>query len=42
MQKKAQLNFVKSQNQIADIFTKPFKFEDFKRLRMLLRERNQV
>lgn len=37
-----QLKFVKSQNQVLDIFTKPFKFEDFRRLRMLLRVTNQV
>lgn len=34
--KDVQLEFVRSQDQIADIFTKPLKFEDFARLRNLL------
>ena len=34
--KDVQVEYVKSQDQIADIFTKPLKFEDFARLRNLL------
>ena len=34
--KDVQVEYVKSQDQIADIFTKPLKFEDFVRLRNLL------
>ncbi|KAL4368367.1 hypothetical protein GQ457_05G028310 [Hibiscus cannabinus] len=31
--KEVELKFVKTQDQVADIFTKPLKFEDFKRMR---------
>ena len=34
--KEVQLKYVKSQDQVADIFTKPLKFEDFARLRARL------
>ena len=34
--KDVQVEYVRSQDQIADIFTKPLKFEDFARLRNLL------
>ena len=34
--KEVQLRYVKSQDQIADIFTKPLKYEDFTRLRARL------
>ena len=36
-----ELNFAKSQTQIIDIFTKPLKLEDFRRLRMLFRVTNK-
>ena len=42
MNKEVQLNFVNSQDQIIDIFTKSPKFEDFRRLIMLLGVANQV
>ena len=42
LKKEVQLNCAKSQNQIVNIFTKPLKFEDFRRLKMLLRVTNQV
>ncbi|KAG6401917.1 hypothetical protein SASPL_138785 [Salvia splendens] len=35
-----QVEYVKSQDQIADIFTKPLKFEDFIKIRTLLGARN--
>ena len=34
--KEVRLEYVRSHDQIADIFTKPLKFEDFTRLRNLL------
>ncbi|KAG6418439.1 hypothetical protein SASPL_120643 [Salvia splendens] len=37
-----QVKYVKSQDQVADIFTKPLKFEDFIKIRMLLGMTNQV
>ena len=42
LKKEVPLNFTKSQDQIADIFSKSLKFEDFRRLRMLLGVTNQV
>ena len=42
MKKEEQLKFVKFQGQIVDIFTKCIKFEDFRRLRMLIGVTNQV
>ena len=40
--KDVQLEYVKSQDQVADIFTKPLKHEDFVKLRSLLGITNQV
>ncbi|XP_057791180.1 uncharacterized mitochondrial protein AtMg00810-like [Salvia miltiorrhiza] len=40
--KEVQVEYVKSQDQVADIFTKPLKFEDFIKLRSLLGMINQV
>ena len=40
--KDVQLEYVKSQDQVADIFTKPLKQEDFVKLRSLLGITNQV
>ena len=40
--KEVQVEYVKSQDQIADIFTKPLKHEDFTKLRSLLGMTNQV
>ena len=34
--KEVELKYVKSQDQVVDIFTKPLKFEDFQRLRSSL------
>ncbi|OIT21260.1 hypothetical protein A4A49_56223, partial [Nicotiana attenuata] len=41
--KKVKLKYVKSHDQVADIFTKPLKFEDFQRLRSSLgvKKKNQ-
>jgi len=33
IKKKVELTHVKNQDQVADIFTKPLKFKDFRRLR---------
>jgi len=40
--KDVQVGYVKSQDQVADIFTKPLKHEDFIKLRGLLGMTNQV
>ena len=40
--KDVQLEYVKTHDQVADIFTKPLKHEDFVRLRNLLGVTNQV
>ena len=40
--KEVQLEYMRSHDQIADIFTKPLKFEDFTRLRNLLGVIKQV
>lgn len=40
--KDVQIEYVKSQDQVADIFTKPLKHEDFIRMRRFLRMTNQV
>ncbi|KAG6404541.1 hypothetical protein SASPL_136790 [Salvia splendens] len=37
-----QVEYMKSQDQVADIFTKPLKHEDFSKIRTLLRMTNQV
>ena len=42
MKKEVQLIFLKSHNHIVDIFTKPHKFEDLSRLKMLVRVTNQI
>lgn len=41
-EKKVKLNLVKTQDQIADIFTKPLKFEDFRRLRASLGVKKKI
>ena len=40
--KDVQVEYVKSHDQVADIFTKPLKHEDFIRLRSLIGMTNQV
>ena len=40
--KEVQVKYVRSQDQVADILTKPLKHEDFKRLRRMLGVGNQV
>ncbi|KAG6430109.1 hypothetical protein SASPL_108170 [Salvia splendens] len=40
--KEIQVEYVKSQDQVADIFTKPLKFEDFIKIKTLLGMTNQV
>lgn len=42
IQNEVQLKFVKSRDQIMNIFTKFVKFEDFRNLSMILRIKNQV
>ena len=42
IQNEVQLKFVKSRDQIMNIFTKFVKFEDFRNLSMILRITNQV
>ena len=39
--KEVELKYVKSHDQVADIFTKPLKFEDFQRLRSSLGVKNK-
>ena len=42
IRKDVQFEYIKSQDQVADIFTKPLKHEDFVKLRSLLGITNQV
>jgi len=40
--KEVELKYVKTQDQVADIFTKPLKIEDFRRMRAMLGVRKEI